>query len=279
MLSIVIPAYNEERTIGHVLDVLAEADLLGLEREIIVVDDGSSDATFEVATSYLRAIPNLKVARCHRNGGKGTALRVGFGLTSGDYVVVQDADLEYDPADLHLLIRPLLDNRADVVVGSRFSGGRPRRVVYHMNTLGNRAMTALSNVLSGLSLTDIHSCYMMFDGAFIRSIAPTLQSDRWGFNPEIVAHMADERRHLRIVEVGISYYGRSKEEGKKIAFRHGLIAVAEIIKFNLPFRRSSRRRPLAAYTLVDAKTLDVDAAIAAELGNRATTSPGPGAAR
>jgi glycosyltransferase involved in cell wall biosynthesis len=249
-LSIVIPAYNEEGTIGRVLEVLAEADLCGLEREVIVVDDGSSDSTYEVATSYLGTIPNLRVVRCPRNGGKGAALRIGFALTTGSLVVVQDADLEYDPGDLHLLITPFLADRADVVVGSRFSGGRPRRVVYHLNTIGNRAMTALSNVVSGLSLTDIHSCYMIFDGDFIRSIAPELRSNRWGFNPEIVARMADQRRHLRIVEVGISYYGRSKEEGKKIAFRHGLIALAEIVKFNLPYRRpGGRPRPLGEFTV------------------------------
>ena len=276
-LSIVIPAYNEETTIGKVLEVLAHADLLGLQREIIVVDDGSSDATFEVATSYLPTIANLRVARCHQNGGKGAALRVGFALSTGSLVVVQDADLEYDPGDLHLLIGPLLDDRADVVVGSRFSGGRPRRVVYHLNTLGNQAMTALSNIVSGLSLTDIHSCYMMFDGQFIRSIAPELQSNRWGFNPEIVAHMADQRRHLRIVEVGISYYGRSKEEGKKIAFRHGMIAVAEIIKFNLPFRRAPKPRPLGAYTLLDANTLDLtsDGSKASDGGCSASPAPKP----
>jgi glycosyltransferase involved in cell wall biosynthesis len=241
-ISIIVPAYNEAGTIVRVVDALADADLGGLIPEIIVVDDGSSDDTAErarTAFADLQLSAVGKVIVLPVNQGKTAALKAGFAASTGDLVIVQDADLEYDPADIALLLRPLLANRADVVVGSRFIGGHPRRLVYLSNALGNRLMSVLFSVVSGLRLTDVHCCYIVLPGDLIRAVGPQISSERWGFNPEICSLLADWRTELRIVEVGISYYGRSKAEGKKIRFHHGVIAVAEIVKFNV-----RRRRPL-----------------------------------
>lgn len=240
-VSIIIPAFDEERTIASIIRQVAEADTLGLEKEIIVVDDGSSDST---AANARRAIGQLgglargRVVVQATNGGKATALVRGFLESTGDLLIVQDADLEYDPADLATLLRPILGGRADVVMGSRFIGGQPHRVVYYSNAVGNRFMSAIFSLISGMRLTDIHCCYMMLPGDIIRAAAPTLHSERWGFNPEICSLIADWRDDLRVVEVGISYYGRSKGDGKKIRFRHGLVAIAEILRYNLRPRRA-----------------------------------------
>lgn len=210
--------------------------MAGLRKEIIVVDDGSSDGTYDAALAAIDALASSvygHVLRFNQNRGKGLAVREGFEKSSGDLVIVQDADLEYDPDDFALLLEPILKGRADVVMGSRFIGGSPRRVVYLSNALGNRLMSVLFSVLSGLRLTDIHCCYMIFPGDLIRGSVPLMSSARWGFNPEICSLLADWRKQLSIVEMGISYYGRSKEEGKKIRLRHGLVAIGEIVRFNV----------------------------------------------
>ena len=239
VLSVVIPAYNEADTIARVIAQVGAAPTPGFAKEIIVVDDGSSDDT---AARSERALADLFdliddvrgwVVLHDINQGKGAAVSRGFGASTGDYVIVQDADLEYDPADFELLLDPVLRDRGDLVLGSRFIGGRPRRVVYLSNAVGNRMMSALFSVVSGLRLTDVHCCYMLLPGDLARSSVPLLRSARWGFNPEICSLIADWRDELRIVEVGISYYGRSKRDGKKIRMRHGLVAVAEILRFNL----------------------------------------------
>jgi glycosyltransferase involved in cell wall biosynthesis len=235
-LSIVIPAHNEEKTIAEVLRIVAQVDTRGLRKEIVLVDDGSTDATLEQARAAQNNLPDdvdLKILRLDPNRGKGAAVKAGFNATTGDLVIVQDADMEYDPANIGLMIDEVLKGRADVVMGSRFIGGKPRRVIYLANALGNRIMSGLFSLISGLPLTDIHCCYMLFPGSLIRGASKNLTSNRWGFNPEICSLIADWRHDLSIVELGISYYGRSKQEGKQIRMRHGLVAIAEILKFNL----------------------------------------------
>jgi glycosyltransferase involved in cell wall biosynthesis len=238
-LTIVIPAYNEVHSIARVLEAVRDADLCGLEREIIIVDDGSTDGTPDATKAAIEALGVGIISKLivqSSNQGKGAALKRAFAASTGDLLLVQDADMEYDPGDIHLLLQPLLTGRADVVLGSRFMGGHPRRVVYLANAIGNRVMSLLFSLVAGLKLTDIHCCYMVFRGDVIRAIEPDLVSKRWGFNPEICSVLADWKDHLHIVETGISYYGRSVGEGKKIRFRHGVVAVLEILKFNL--RRS-----------------------------------------
>jgi glycosyltransferase involved in cell wall biosynthesis len=238
LLSVVVPAYNEAGSIDRVLTALSRADLVGMRLEIIVVDDGSIDDTAVVAAAALSNLGldgSSRVIRLDRNGGKSAALKRGFAETQGDLVIVQDADMEYDPDDIASLLRPVIKDRADAVVGSRFMGGHPRRVVYLSNAIGNRVMSTLFSITSGLRLTDIHCCYILLPGDLARASIDHITSSRWGFNPEICALLADWRHELRIVEVGISYYGRSKAEGKKIRMRHGVVAVLEILKFN--FRR------------------------------------------
>ncbi|MFP5488971.1 MAG: glycosyltransferase family 2 protein [Acidimicrobiia bacterium] len=243
ILSVIIPAYDEAATIGTVIAEVAAAPTPGYTKEIIVVDDGSSDATAQEARRALDALisDTGRVLVQPVNAGKGTAVRLGFAESTGDLVIVQDADLEYDPAEFEHLLDPIRRGRADLVMGSRFIGGRPRRVVYLTNAIGNRLMSGLFSVVSGLPLTDVHCCYMLLPGDLARASVPQLTSSRWGFNPEICSLIADWQRDLRIVEVGISYYGRSKQDGKKIRMRHGLVAVAEILKFNL---RRARPYPL-----------------------------------
>lgn len=180
-----------------------------------------------------RQHPEISAIFQSKNQGKGAALKRGFMQSTGDVVIVQDADREYDPRDYNKLLEIFREDRADIVFGSRFSGGAPRRVVYLANTIANRLMTRLSALLSGLFVSDIHTCYIMFDGNWIRSKAPHLKSRRFGFNPEIVAKIAKEKEHLRICETSISYYGRTKSEGKKIGTKDGIEAIWNIIYFNL----------------------------------------------
>ena len=235
-LSIVIPCYNEEGTIELILEDVDEVQLDKIKKEIIIIDDYSSDNTRKILKRLSKTRKDLKVIYQPKNQGKGAALKVGFTHSTGDLVVVQDADREYDPRDYKRMVDIFLEDRADIVFGSRFSSGAPRRVVYLMNTIANKLMTRLSAVLSGLYVTDIHTCYIMFDGDWIRTKAKHLRSKRFGFNPEIVAKIAREKEDLKICEVGISYYGRTKKEGKKIGYRDGISAIGQIIKYNILFR-------------------------------------------
>jgi glycosyltransferase involved in cell wall biosynthesis len=232
-VSIVIPVYNEERTIAELVERVVAAPLpRNLSREIICVDDCSRDGTgaaLEELPKRFPAVP-FRIVRKPVNQGKGAALRDGFRLATGDVVLVQDADLEYDPADYGKLLLPIVNDRADVVFGSRFIG-EPHRVLYFWHTLGNRFLTAFSNMFTNLNLTDMEVCYKVFRKSVLDRI--TLQCDRFGFEPEITAKVARLRPRLRIFEVGVAYYGRSYEEGKKITWKDGVRAVLTILRFGL----------------------------------------------
>jgi glycosyltransferase involved in cell wall biosynthesis len=227
-LSVVIPAFNEKDTIQELLRRVEAADA-GMEKEIIVVDDGSTDGTRDI----LRALPpsggRCKILYHNQNRGKGAALRTGFEAATGDIVLVQDADLEYDPKEYKQLLAPILDGHADVVFGSRFLGGGPHRVVYYWHYVGNRVLTTFSNMMTNLNLTDMEVCYKVMRAEVVRSL--TLVENRFGFEVEITARVA--RGKWRIYEVPISYYGRSYDEGKKITWRDGVRAVWCILKYNL----------------------------------------------
>ncbi len=231
ILSVIIPCYNEDRTIEAVIDEINLDN--NVDKEIILIDDGSRQSIKDIYLKLEKKFNNLRVLYQPVNMGKGAAVKRGLLESSGDYVIIQDADREYDPRDYNKMLNLFHEDRADVVFGSRFFGGAPRRVVYLINTIGNKLMTRLSAVLSGLYVTDIHTCYIMLSGALARDLAKDLKSERFGFNPEIVARVAKMKDELKICEVGISYFGRSKAEGKHIGWKDGVEAIKEIIKFNL----------------------------------------------
>ena len=227
-LSIVIPCYNEAKTLATCVErVLAIADE-NLSIQIIIVDDYSTDDSLNIANKLKEIHPEISVLHHDINQGKGAALRTGFQHASGDYVAVQDADLEYDPNDFKKLLKPLIDGNADVVLGSRFLSGDAHRVLYFWHSLGNRFLTLLSNIFTDLNLTDMETCYKVFRRDVIQGIE--IKENRFGFEPEIVAKIAHLR--LRIYEMGISYHGRSYEEGKKIGARDGLRAIYCILRYN-----------------------------------------------
>lgn len=228
-LSVVIPVYNEKNTIAKILQAVAGVNLPGMEKEIIVVDDGSTDGTREVLQNYTE--PAYRIHLQEQNQGKGAALRKGFSLATGDFIIIQDADLEYDPKEYPLILAPLVEGKADVVYGSRFIGDRPHRVLFFWHSIGNKFLTLFSNMLTDLNLTDMETCYKAFTKEAMAKILPKLESDRFNIEPEITARVAKAR--LRIYEVGISYHGRTYEEGKKIGVRDGFSALWAIIKFNL----------------------------------------------
>jgi len=229
-LSIIIPAYNEKDTIEEIIKRIKAVDLKGLEKEIIVVDDGSKDGTREI----IKTISGIKYIFHEKNVGKGGAIKTGFKNATGDILIIQDADLEYDPNEYVRLLNPILSGRADVVFGSRFTGGDPHRVLYVYHYLANKFLTVFSDLLSGLNLTDMETCYKVFRKEVVDSFKEKLESKRFGIEPELTARVA--KGQWRVFEVGISYYGRTYEEGKKINWKDGVSAIWQIIKFNL-FRK------------------------------------------
>lgn len=224
-LSVVMPAYNEEATVLEAIDAVLASPWVA---ELVVVDDCSTDGT----TALLAGLddPRVRVRRHEVNRGKGAALRTGFELATSDYVIVQDADLEYDPTEYAKLLEPLLDGRADVVYGSRFAGGESHRVLYFWHSVGNKLLTLASNMVTNLNLTDMETCYKVFRRELIQSVP--IEEDRFGFEPEITAKLA--RRGARFYEIGISYSGRTYEEGKKIGWRDGVRAIVCIVKYGVP---------------------------------------------
>jgi len=230
-LSIIIPAYNEAATIHLILNKIDEVVLmLDLKKEIIIVDDFSSDGTFERLTEYQKNNPgqHLKIVRHEVNKGKGAALHTGIHEASGEFIIVQDADLEYDPNEYNILLKPILDGFADVVYGSRFIGGKPHRILFFWHSIGNKWLTFFSNMMTNLNLTDMETCYKLFRSDIIKSVK--LKENRFGFEPEVTAKIS-KIKNIRIYEVGISYYGRTFEEGKKIGWRDGFRALYCILKY------------------------------------------------
>jgi glycosyltransferase involved in cell wall biosynthesis len=236
-ISIIIPAYNEQNTIKHLLDKVEKADTRGLQKEIIIVDDASSDGTVSTiknSVSIIKKNKDITVKTIFKkiNVGKGAALKAGLLKSTGDIVLIQDADLEYSPQEYPALLEPFFAYDADVVYGSRFVTHRPRRVLYFWHYVANVMLTNFSNMFTNLNITDMETGYKVFKGTIIRQVAPKLESRRFGFEPEVTARIA-KIKNINIYEVGISYQGRTYKEGKKIGWRDGVRALWEIIKYNL----------------------------------------------
>jgi glycosyltransferase involved in cell wall biosynthesis len=232
-LSIVIPAYNEGRTIHLILDKVRAVVLDGsLQKEIIIVNDCSTDDTDAAVNQYRQAHPdfNIQYYSHEVNQGKGAALHTGIREATGDYVIIQDADLEYDPEEYNILLKPMLSEVADVVYGSRFMGGKPHRILFFWHSIGNKFLTFLSNAMTNLNLTDMETCYKLFRRETIQGLQ--LKEQRFGFEPEVTAKVS-RIPGIRIYEVGISYYGRTYAEGKKISWKDGFRAIYCVLKYNL----------------------------------------------
>jgi glycosyltransferase involved in cell wall biosynthesis len=232
-LSIIVPAFNEGRTIHLILDRVAEVKLVGdIEKELILVNDCSTDNTEDVLLAYVKLHPELNIQyfKHEVNKGKGAAIHTGIQRSTGQYLIIQDADLEYDPEEFNFLLKPVIRGSADVVFGSRFLGGNSHRILFFWHSIGNKFLTRLSNVFTNLNLTDMETCYKLFRTDIIQQIK--LEEKRFGFEPEVTAKIA-RVPGVRIYEVGISYYGRTYEEGKKIGWRDGIRAIWCILKYNL----------------------------------------------
>ncbi|HEY1032397.1 MAG TPA: glycosyltransferase family 2 protein [Flavipsychrobacter sp.] len=233
ILSIVIPAYNEGRTIHHILNRVKAVQLINNGvKEVIIVNDCSKDDTEEAILAYKNANPELPISyyKHEVNQGKGAALHTGISKATGDYVIIQDADLEYDPEEYNILMKPVLDGFADVVYGSRFMGGNPHRILFFWHSIGNRWLTMASNMFTNLNLTDMETCYKLFKREMVQGLK--LKEKRFGFEPEVTAKISRIPK-VRIYEVGISYYGRTYEEGKKIGMKDAFRALYCILKYNI----------------------------------------------
>ena len=233
ILSILIPVFNEENNIENILNRVRDVKLIeNVSKQIIIVNDCSNDNSEKLILNYIKKNKdiNIEYKKHEKNHGKGKAITTAISLAKGDFIIIQDADNEYDPQEFNLLLKPILNNQADVVYGSRFIGGKPHRILFFWHTIGNKFLTFLSNVFSNLNLTDMETCYKMFKIEIIQSL--TIKENRFGMEPEITAKIA-KIKDIRIYEVGISYYGRTYEEGKKIGWKDGFRAIYCIFKYNL----------------------------------------------
>ena len=237
-LSVIIPAYNEGDTVQVILEKVISVQLIyKVQKEIIVVDDASKDTTVERVNAFIKSHPaaNIKIARQDVNQGKGAAIHRGIAEVTGDFIVIQDADTEYNPEEYNTLLKPVLDGFADVVYGSRFMGGEPHRILFFWHSIGNKLLTTLSNMFTNLNLTDMETGYKLFRADMLKSLL--LKENRFGFEPEVTAKISRIPK-ARIYEVGVSYYGRTYEEGKKIDWRDGFRAIWCVFKYNLFDRKT-----------------------------------------